>query len=208
MVVVCFALLLTDSRAGIIMLVVCVAMVVYFGSASAGLKALMAIAAVVVVVVLYFKAGGLVEGDEKGTFQYRWDLIVNSADAVKANPLWGTPHFLSDPTLVETMTQGQGIVDIVNAYLRILLQYGFFGLIPFLLLVVFCIKNVASTLNKSGLKGKGAGNGILLLCLLGGASVLIFTTSVISFMPYYLWLIYALSVGYVTGAQRKINPVP
>ena len=68
--------------------------------------------------------------DEHGTFAYRMDLIINSMDSISRHPLFGTPKFLENPVL-QRSRQGEGLIDIVNAFLGIVLKYGIVGLVLF-----------------------------------------------------------------------------
>ena len=61
--------------------------------------------------------------DEYGTFEYRRDLLTTSIDYILAHPYFGDFTFWGQPEFAH-LVQGQGIIDITNLYLLILLYYG------------------------------------------------------------------------------------
>lgn len=189
------ALLFTDSRAGVIMALVSVGAIAFYGSRSSGWKGFLIVVLTCGAIVFALKFDDFVQGDEKGTFQYRFNLLINSQDAIAANPLWGTPHFRSDPTLVETMTQGQGIVDIVNSYLRIVLEFGFAGLVPFLLAIALALSGYLAAAKRAMSVTEERKIIVSYLCIFVGLLFLIFTTSMIMLIPNYLWLLIAIGVA-------------
>lgn len=56
---------------------------------------------------------------------YRQRLITKSWEVIQDNPLLGDPLFMSQ---MEELRQGQGIIDLVNAYAVVALSTGFVGL--------------------------------------------------------------------------------
>lgn len=67
-----------------------------------------------------FNTSGL---DEIGTFEYRQGILRASIDVIRETPFFGRVDFLDSWRLAH-LVQGQGIVDIVNRYLQIALEYG------------------------------------------------------------------------------------
>jgi O-antigen ligase len=65
--------------------------------------------------------------DDQGTFEYRYDIIVTSLLQMSQYPLFGKMHYL-DTGNFNHLIQGEGIVDIVNWYLQLGLEYGGIGL--------------------------------------------------------------------------------
>ena len=65
---------------------------------------------------------------EQGTVEYRQQLAEVSWTLIKQNPLFGNPFVLLN---MEELRQGQGIIDLVNAYAQVALFYGLVGLTLF-----------------------------------------------------------------------------
>lgn len=64
--------------------------------------------------------------DPYGTFEYRRELLNASVVQFKQHPIFGEPHY-RDSGNFEHLYQGQGIIDIVNHYVHILLKHGAVG---------------------------------------------------------------------------------
>ncbi len=79
--------------------------------------------------------------DDQVEVMYRVRLIEQSWKVIKENPILGEPQniFLKRPEMIE-MIQGEGIVDLVNTYLSILLYYGVVGLLAHLLIIFIPLK--------------------------------------------------------------------
>jgi O-Antigen ligase len=74
--------------------------------------------------------GGTVDTD---TLSYRERLLDRSWELIKAKPIFGDQLAL---TKMEDLRQGQGIIDVVNAYVGVTLFYGFAGLTLFMTFVL------------------------------------------------------------------------
>ena len=59
------------------------------------------------------------------TVSYREHLFRVSLDVIQLNPIFGSPNFLMQ---MEELRTGEGIIDLVNAYLAFALAYGLVGL--------------------------------------------------------------------------------
>ena len=108
-------------------------------------------------VIAYLPFVGTVE---TGNIDYRNRLIDVSLELLGRNPLFGDFYFMNDP-LLEQMRQGEGIIDMVNTYLQIVLPYGCIGLALFL--GVFCLRDGQSAAHlpprrgsRRGARGAGA----------------------------------------------------
>lgn len=66
---------------------------------------------------------------DEGNVTYRQELAILSWQLIKQNPFFGSPFVL---TQMESMRQGQGIIDLVNVYATIAMLYGCIGLFLFL----------------------------------------------------------------------------
>ena len=136
-----------------------------------------------------FVVSRLVAADPFGTIQYRLDLLTNALRAIADNPVWGDPYFLTNPNLQSSL-QGQGIIDVVNAYLGICLRYGVVGLILFSLPVMSCFRKVMKR-HAYDLKQGNQDSELIhrfLTSYLFAALIFIFTTSFVDRIELYLWI--------------------
>lgn len=149
--------------------------------------------------------------DAQGNISYRESLYQNSLIVIGDNLLFGSEDFLQRPEM-QALVQGQGIVDIVNSYLQILLNYGVIGLALFLLffgkLLLQSFRSVrtqpqAETYGKIGRS---------LIASLVGTLVFIATTSSISVIPIVYLALAGLCMAYCRSilepAQADINEDP
>jgi hypothetical protein len=60
---------------------------------------------------------------------YRQQLAAMALSLITENPFFGTPFVL---TYLESLRQGQGIIDLINAYATVAMYYGLVGLALFL----------------------------------------------------------------------------
>ncbi len=74
--------------------------------------------------------GGTVDTD---TLNYRERLLDRSWELIKAKPILGDQLAL---TKMQDLRQGQGIIDVVNAYVGVTLFYGFTGLALFMTFIL------------------------------------------------------------------------
>jgi O-antigen ligase len=86
--------------------------------------------------------GGTVDTD---TLNYRERLLDRSWELIKAKPILGDQLAMQK---MQDLRQGQGIIDVVNAYVGVTLFYGFTGLAVFL---TFVLTPLARAVRKSRL---------------------------------------------------------
>jgi O-antigen ligase len=139
---------------------------------------------------------------EKGNIDYREKLLDNSIIVIKRNPLFGSVNYLETPEMQE-MIQGQGIIDIVNTYLQISLNYGLVGLglfAGFFLAVLSglhqCKKIISDKTSELYLLGRS------LIATLTAVLVIIFTVSSIVTIPVIYWSLAGLGVAYISIVKR------
>ncbi len=75
---------------------------------------------------------------EENTIDYRQRLLEVGWGVVMQNPLFGSETYMETEAM-QSLVQGQGIIDIVNSYLRIALDSGVVGLSLYLSAVVFSL---------------------------------------------------------------------
>ena len=114
---------------------------------------------------------------ESQNIDYRSDLLTNSAIVFERHLLLGSNNYVEE--LAELgMTQGQGIVDIVNSYVWIALKHGLIGLILFVSFFLVLLNTIYSAMRK--VEDKNSESYLLgraLLSCLSATMVIIFTVS-------------------------------
>ena len=111
---------------------------VYFGRHRWRQYALWGLAALALMAILSLTSVGrhildmlpFIGSARQDTITYRQDLLTNGLEVFWRSPFLGSPAYLQTNEL-EALRQGQGIIDVVNAYLGVALANGLAGLIPF-----------------------------------------------------------------------------
>lgn len=133
---------------------------------------------------------------------YRERLISNSIIVIQRNPLFGSIDYLQTPEL-ESMRQGQGIIDIVNSYIAVALKTGLIGLglfASFFAMTLWGIYRAMRSIPKKDSEEYLLGR--VLLATLLAILVIIFTVSSITFVPILYWCITGLGVGYAQFVRK------
>lgn len=155
---------------------------------------------------ILFNIDSLTQMDEHGTFLYRVELIQNSMAVVRDNVLFGSERFRSHPAL-EASRQGQGIIDITNALLGMLLHYGAVGLLTFLYifyaLVKMMIKEraIASQAGNTGLDFEFR----MLISLLIAYIIVIVTVSFVDRIEQYYWILIGLGLALIKNKECYVK---
>ena len=129
------------------------------------------------------------------TINYRRRLLDVSWEVIMEKPFLGHENPLAHPDM-QVLRQGEGIIDIVNSYIYILLFNGFLGLIIYL--GIFC--SAIAGLHKAMRKTQYSNPQLSLYCramlaTLLGIMFTIFTTSSVDPIPIYIWAFIGLSVS-------------
>jgi O-antigen ligase len=136
--------------------------------------------------------------DKHGTFEYRSRLITNSMVVIQKNLLFGSSDFMKNDSM-EEMRQGEDIIDVVNTYLQIILQYGIVGLSLFSSVFILNLKGTFNLIRKFRRKGEKQVEllGITIFSMLVATMVMIGTTSSIDIIPIYYWVVLGISSAYI-----------
>lgn len=133
---------------------------------------------------------------EKANIDYRVKLLDNAIIVFKRYPMFGSVKYRHDLADLE-MVQGEGIVDVVNSYLDVVLKDGLVGLtlfVGFFWLVLLSIykkmKRISDKKSQPYLFGR-----TLISCQIG-ILVTIFTVSSILLIPIIYWAIAGLGIAY------------
>jgi O-antigen ligase len=149
---------------------------------------------------------------EKDNLDYRGRLIDNALIVIQRNPWMGSVDYRETPEM-EAMRQGQGIIDIVNTYIGLALEYGLVGLslfVGFFLTVLFGIRKATRSFAEPD--DEVARLGRSLFATLVGILVIIFTVSSVTIIPIVYWSVAGLGVAYAqmvrehhrTGRESEI----
>ncbi|CAD7052443.1 O-antigen ligase domain-containing protein [Pseudorhizobium halotolerans] len=140
---------------------------------------------------------------DRGSETYRERLFEQSLLVIQRQPLLGSKDFIAAPEL-QVLVQGQGIIDIVNSYLQVVLEFGLFGLALFV--SVFAVLGGQLAVRWLRRKDEAA----YYQGLLGLIVAIVFTiatTSSVSFIAQIYWV----SAGMIAGLLRRpevLNPAP
>jgi O-antigen ligase len=85
--------------------------------------------------------------EQGSTIDYRRELLETSLALIRQSPWLGVPNY---GAYMEHLRQGEGIIDIVNTYLRVTLDAGLVGLTMFLLPHLIVLTSLAVALGGQG----------------------------------------------------------
>ena len=142
---------------------------------------------------------------DAGAVSYREQLAGTSWQIIQQNPWFGTPGFIEQ---MESLRQGQGIIDLVNAYAGIGLAYGlvvlalFFGVFVFIALQ--CMRGVHSL--RSSDPDLSLAGASLVACI-AGALLMLATVNLYLSVGYLTWALAGLALGYAGVAKRHAASV-
>jgi hypothetical protein len=164
---------------------------------------------------------------DQSTVDYRAELLSKSMEVFSENPWLGSDQFV-ERLAAKGMTQGQGIVDVVNTYLGVALSTGVLGLTFFLCLFTTLLLSIwksrrkyAATevqgLTHDALPATAAGatkpsgdssfspflTARMLLAALLGTLVTIATASSVLLIPWVYWAWIGMAVAYARIASGK-----
>ncbi len=139
------------------------------------------------------------------TVDYRKRLIEKSWIVLQQNFWFGSTNFLQTPEM-ESMRQGQGIIDLVNTFICIVLPYGMIGLSLFLsilLLLLVKLYRILKRLPKQEIQLIEMGR--VLLSIWVGIFVTIATVSFIDYIPIFYWALTGIITAYLNVAEKTIR---
>jgi hypothetical protein len=138
-----------------------------------------------------------------GNVDYRKQLFESALIVIQRNLWIGSVDFRLAPEMQE-LIQGQGIIDIVNHYLKLALDYGLVGLGCFLAFFATILIGLRRVLKFSTFR-----NSELNVCARAAMSTLLAilvtlgTASSIDFIPYVYWSFGGLCVALVRIAYKE-----
>jgi len=139
---------------------------------------------------------------ETENITYRHRLIENSMIVIQRNLWLGSFDYRSTPEM-QALTQGQGIIDIVNTYVAIALQMGVIGLTLFVGFFATIALGIRKAMRSYPNKDDEARRlGRALLATLAGILITIITVSSITVIPVVYWSVAGLGVSYAQMARK------
>jgi O-antigen ligase len=133
---------------------------------------------------------------------YRQRLFDNAMIVIQRNPLFGAFDFRNTPEM-QSMIQGQGIIDIVNTYINVALQVGLIGLTLFVAFFVTVLLGLRKAMRSFSDKNDETRRlGRALFATLAGILVTIVTVSSITVIPVVYWSVAGLGVAYVQMVRK------
>ncbi len=142
-------------------------------------------------------------GDE--TISYRQQLLDRAWDVILENPFFGSGDFLSNSAL-QSLRQGQGIIDIVNTYLQIGLKSGLIGLGLFVGFFFFVLLRLYKVFKQAQREHPVFANYCrAYIATLIGILITIFTTSHEGQIVYLYWIFGGLGVALSRIGTNLIN---
>ncbi|MDI3271758.1 O-antigen ligase family protein [Pseudomonas sp. AL03] len=186
--------------------------VVFIGTGRKAVKRLMLLAAagVLALPLLAVAPGGQKVLDllpfigtvEVENITYRQRLIDNAVIVIQRNPWLGSFDYRSTPEM-QSLTQGQGIIDIVNTYIGVALSFGLIGLTLFVVFFVSVLQGIRKGMRSFPNEDDEARRlGRALLATLAGILITIVTVSSITVIPVVYWSVAGLGVAYAQMARR------
>lgn len=138
---------------------------------------------------------------DAGNVTYREELAALSWHLIKQNPFFGSPFVL---TQMESLRQGQGIIDLVNVYASIAMFYGLAGLTIFLAPFLFGLGRLIAVARRKrdGLKnGEGTVAAALAACMIG-TLLMLAISSFVTILAYLYWALAALAIGFSAARSQ------
>jgi len=132
---------------------------------------------------------------EGGSVDYRAQLLEISYFVFLQSPWFGSPDFMDLP-IMQALVQGEGIIDVVNTYVGLLLSGGVVALVIFLGMFMPAIW----ALLKKMARGRDQHTRMAFACLIV-VLVLITTVSYVNSIPYLSLLCAGLGIS--VAAQRE-----
>jgi O-antigen ligase len=143
---------------------------------------------------------------ETGNITYREELFAKAMIVIQRNPLFGSVDYLNTAEM-QSMMQGEGIIDIVNSYLAVALESGLIGLLlfaSFFTTIVLGIRNALRTFQDKDAEALRLGRALLATLL--GVLVTIATVSSISVIPVVYWSLAGIGVAYIQMVSSLKTP--
>lgn len=145
--------------------------------------------------------------DKEGNISYRQELLSTSIEVINESPLTGSTAYLQHPKML-LLIQGEGIVDIVNTYIQIGLEYGYIGMLLFISIFLGITYRVLKVTMLFRRKGQRDYELIGMSLVTSYASVLFIIGTVSSLngsVAILYWSLAGLGVAYIRMAKNILS---
>ena len=142
---------------------------------------------------------------ETENIDYRTRLLDNAWVVIQRNLWFGSESYMSTPEM-QSMIQGEGIIDIVNTYVGTALDYGIVGLALFIGVLLGNVWAVWQCQKRWPHDSTEKLLGRALLASMAGVMVTIFTVSSISLIPTVYWCLAGLCLAYTQTFRSRPWP--
>lgn len=143
--------------------------------------------------------------EETSTIDYRRKLLEASLALIKQSPVWGVPNYTA---YLQDLRQGEGIIDLVNTYVAVMLSAGLVGLACFLAPHLFVLYRLLKHIRPAAERSRLLGGSfpIAFAALTVAALFVIFTTSTYSIVAAMLLFMIAVPSAWLamTPEERKL----
>ncbi len=141
-------------------------------------------------------------GEENTT--YRQDLMTNALIVIKRNLWFGSIDHSKTPEMLR-MIQGEGIIDVVNTYLGVALDYGLVGFVLFSGFFVIIIIQLFKTYPRISHDDELRILGRCLLATLVGVAAIISSVASITVVGNLYWLVSGFSVAWLIMINKNVR---
>ena len=143
-----------------------------------------------------------------GNVSYRQNLFFVGIEQINENPLFGSTNYLQSPRMQE-LIQGEGIIDLVNTYIQIGLNYGYIGIGLFCAIILGLIRSMMSLrkqLERKNLLGlKEQGVVLISVCVLIATVIATVSSVGNKQLTAIMWSVFGLCMAYVRISRKKIT---
>jgi O-antigen ligase len=139
-----------------------------------------------------------------GTISYRQELFEKSWTVIQRHPFFGSNTYLDSPEM-QSMIQGQGIIDIVNSYLQIALESGLIGaglFIFFFLSLLLRLYKIQKRIPKNEAEFNLFASGLIATTV--GVLFIIATVSSIDIVSHLYWLLAGILTAYLNFLRKEL----
>jgi O-antigen ligase len=143
---------------------------------------------------------GALFGSDKSdiaSIEYRRQLLDTSLALIKQSPWFGVPNYAAQ---MQDLRQGEGIIDVVNSYVAIMLDAGVVGLVIYLLPFIVVLNRLISSIQRRERGAIEGGNrfAAAFAALILGCLFAIFTASTFNVIPLLLTLLVSLPTAWLS----------
>ena len=132
---------------------------------------------------------------DEANVTYRKQLFEVSTRVIAQNPIFGSYSYMNTADM-ESMRQGQGIIDMVNSYLGVALATGLVGLTLFVGVFAAALIQTWKGIHTAGEDSESAALGRAIFGTLIAVLFMIATMSSILTVPFVYWTLAGLGVAY------------